>query len=367
MIVMNDFKKEYQAHAVTVDKAIKRCLESGHYILGKETELFEEAFAAFTGATYCIGVANGLEALQIALMALGIGEGDEVLTVSNSAVATSLAITNVGATPVFVDVDEYYHMDPALIESHITKRTKAIMPVHLFGQSIAMSEIQKIAQKHGLAIVEDACQAHGARFNNQQVGTFGALAAFSFYPTKNLGAYGDGGAITTNSKELYEKCKMLRNYGQQTRYFHILKGINSRLDEVQSAILSAKLPKLPEALEKRNEIAQAYLEGLKNIPGIVLPKIRPEAYHSFHLFVIKVKDREELMTYLSEKGVQTIIHYPVPIHKQECYAEYNSITLPVTEQNAKEMLSLPIHPFMSAEEVQTVINTLQAYYEGQVK
>lgn len=359
---MNDFKKEYKAVEAQMQRAINRCLKSGWYILGKESTAFEESFATYVGMKYALGVANGLEALQISLMALGVRSGDEVLTVSNSAVATSLAITNVGATPVFVEVDEYYHMDLADAEKKVTKKTKAILPVHLFGQTADLTAIRKFAKKHRLYLVEDACQAHGALYKGKMAGSFGELGCFSFYPTKNLGGYGDGGAITTNSKKLYEQCKMLRNYGQRNRYHHEVKGINSRLDELQAAILNVKLKHLNAFVKKRNYIATLYLKELQGIKEIVLPQTRPGAYHAYHLFVIQVKNREKLMAYLHAQGIQSIVHYPVPIHKQECYSEYNKLKLPVTEALAETIVSLPIHPFMTEREVKKVCKHIRTFY-----
>lgn len=364
MILMNDFKKEYKALEAQIQRAVAACLKSGWYILGKETAAFEEAFARYVGVPYVIGVANGLEALQISLMAVGIGKGDEVLTVSNSAVATSLAISNVGATPVFVDVDEYYHMDVTQIEKKITARTKAIIPVHLFGQTVAITPLLKLAKKHNLHVIEDACQAHGATYKGKMAGSFGTFGCFSFYPTKNLGGYGDGGAITTHSKKLYEACKMLRNYGQRNRYYHDVKGINSRLDELQAAILSVKLRHLSLFIKQRNTIAAMYHEYLKDVKEIVLPKTRPEAGHGYHLFVIEVPDRKELQAYLMKRGVQTIVHYPVPIHKQKCYTEFNAVSLPRTEALAETILSLPIHPFMTERDVKKVCKHIKAFYGG---
>ena len=359
---MNDFKKEYHFHKKAIDKAISRVLESGWYILGKEVERFEKEFAKYIGSKYCIGVANGLEALQIALLALGIGKGDEVITVSNSAVATALAITNTGAKVVFVDIDEYYHLDPVKLRLVITEKTKAIIPVHLFGQIVNIGEILKIAKEKNFEVIEDACQAHGAKFKQKKAGSFGILAGHSFYPTKNLGAYGDGGAITTNSKKLYEKCKMLRNYGQKTRYVHEVKGINSRLDEIHAAILRAKMPTLDKLIEKRKEIAKIYFKELKNIKQIKLPIIRQNSLHSFHLFVVQVENRNELMSFLKSNGIESQIHYPIPIHKQKCYSEYNSITLTNTEKAAGKILSLPINPFLVQKDIIFICNTVKKFY-----
>lgn len=365
MILMNDFKKEYASVEKEVTKAIKKCLESGWYILGAEGKAFEEEFAKYIGTKYCIGVGNGLEALQISLMALDIGQGDEVITVSNSAVATTLAITNTGAIPVFVDVDEFYHIDIAQIEKKITAKTKAIIPVHLFGQPVAIKELLSLAKKHNLHVIEDACQAHGASYKSKRVGSFGILGCFSFYPTKNLGAYGDGGAITTNSKKLYEKCLSLRNYGQTNRYEHDIIGLNSRLDEIQATILRVKLKNLDSMIGKRNLIANIYLNSLKNVSQVILPETRSDAKHAYHLFVIQAEKRNGLLEFLKANDVQALIHYPIPIHKQECYKQFNSLSLNNTEDLAKNIISLPVHPSMKKEDAIIVCQLIKNFYEQQ--
>lgn len=364
MILLNNFKKEYSFFQKDADIAVKKTLKSGWYILGKNVENFEKDFAKYIGVKYCIGVANGLEALQISLLALGIKQGDEVLTVSNSAVATALAITNVGATPVFVDIDNYYHIDPDKIEQKITKKTKAIIPVHLFGQIVDIERILKIAQQHNLKVIEDACQAHGASFKRKKAGSFGDAGAFSFYPTKNLGAYGDGGAITTNSKEIYEKCRMLRNYGQKNRYEHAVKGLNSRLDEIQAAILSVKLKKLDNLIKKRNKIAKIYYKNLKGQQELVLPKVRENSFHAYHLFVIQAINRNKLHLYLKSKNIETLIHYSIPIHQQEAFKEFSKLQIPNTENLSKEILSLPINPFTTDLEVKFVCEKIKNFYKN---
>lgn len=363
MILLNNFEKEYHYFQREVDREIKKTLKSGYYILGKNVENFENNFSKYIGTKYCIGVANGLEALQISLIVLGVKSGDEVITVANTAVATALAITNVGATPVFVDVDEYYHIDCNLIEAKVSKKTKAIIPVHLFGQMADMEKILKIAKKHRLKIIEDACQAHGASYKGKKAGSFGDTGAFSFYPTKNLGAYGDGGAITTNSKSLYLKCKMIRNYGQKNRYEHVVKGLNSRLDELQAAVLSVKLKKLDDLNKKRNKIAQIYYKNLEDQKGLVLPKVRKNSFHPYHLFVIQAKNRDKLHLYLKSKNIETIIHYPIPIHKQEAFKEFRRLRLTNTENLAKKILTLPASPFTSEKEIKTVCKEIKNFYE----
>lgn len=362
MIVMNDFKKEYAHYKPEMDTAIQSVLESGWYILGNQGKTFEEIFADYIGTKYAIGVANGLEAMQISLIALGVGKGDEVITVSNSAVATALAITNAEATPIFVDVDEFYHMDMKKLEEAITPKTKAIIPVHLFGQCVDMKALTAIAKKHNLFIIEDACQSAGASIAGKKAGAWGTTGCFSFYPTKNLGGYGDGGAITTDSEEVYKKCLQLRNYGQTDRYRHDLKGLNSRLDELQAAILQVKLRHLDEMNVRRNRTAQIYLRELSDIQALVLPKLRANAYSNFHLFVMQAENRDELLQYLGEKGIKALIHYPIPIHKQTCYPEYHNVKLPRTEKLANTIISLPMHPFLEESEVLEVCNTIKAFY-----
>jgi dTDP-4-amino-4,6-dideoxygalactose transaminase len=362
MILMNDFKKEYSHIEKEVLIALKKFLKSGWYILGEEVIQFEKYFSRYIGTKYCIGVANGLEALQISLMALGISADDEVITVSNSAVATSLAITNLGARPIFIDIDEFYHIDTSKIESKITKKTKAIIPVHLFGQPVEIKKIISMAKKYNLHVIEDACQAHGATYDSKRVGSYGTFGCFSFYPTKNLGGYGDGGAITTNSKTLYKKCISLRNYGQTSRYEHECIGLNSRLDEIQAAILNVKLKKLDRMIKKRNEIAQTYLKELAEVKQVILPKTRKRASHTYHLFVIQAEKRDDLMEFLKNNDVQTLIHYPIPIHNQKCYPEFNSIVLERTENIAKNIISLPVHPFMTKSKVMTVCKLIKKFY-----
>lgn len=363
MILMNDFKKEYKFFEKRIDKSIKKTLESGYYILGKNVEIFEENFARYIGSKYCVGVGNGLEALQISLMAAGIKKGDEVITVSNTAVATALAISNIGAKPIFADIDELFLINCDNLESLITKKTKAIIPVHLFGQMTDMTKIVKIAKKYNLIIIEDACQAHGASFKNKKSGSFGDFGCFSFYPTKNLGGYGDGGAIVTNSKEYFNSCKSLRNYGQTTRYIHEVKGLNSRLDEIQAAILNVKLIFLDKSVNKRIKLANLYFKQLEKVKEISLPKLQKNSKHAFHLFVVKAKRRDELQAFLKTNGVESLIHYPIPIHKQIAYKEHNSIKLPITEITASQLLSLPISPYTTKSEIKQICKLITRFYK----
>ncbi|MDD3488176.1 MAG: DegT/DnrJ/EryC1/StrS family aminotransferase [Candidatus Pacebacteria bacterium] len=363
MILFNDLKKKYLYLQKEIDNACKKVLRSGRYILEKETEGFEKKFAQYLGAKYCAGVGNGLEALQIALMALNIKEGDEVITTPYSMAASTLAIKMVGAIPVFVDIDNYFHIDADKIEEKITSRTKAILPVHLFGQMAEMEKIKKIAKRHNLFLVEDAAQAHGARYKDKKAGTFGDIGCFSFYPTKNLGTFGDGGAIVTNNKKLYEKCKMIRNYGQKNRYEHELCGLNSRLDEIHAAILSVDLKYLNKFNLIRKNLAKIYSLKLKNIKEIKLPEIRIHADHIFHAFTIEVERRQDLISFLAKNKIPTFIYYPIPIHKQKCFSGFNHLDFPITEKKSKKVLSLPIHPFLESKDIAYISQKIAKFYE----
>lgn len=362
MIGMNDFTKEYAVLRKSLAPRLQSFFSGGNYILGPEVNAFENDFASFIDSRYCVGVANGLEAIQLALWGLGVGAGDEVITVSNSDVATALAILFVGATPVFVDVDDYFHMDPCLVERAITRRTKVILPVHLFGQMADMDAIGKIAKKHKLLIVEDACQAHGAALHGKKAGVFGAAGCFSFYPTKNLGAAGDAGAIATNRAVLRRKLIMLRNRGSYRRAVHPLRGLNSRLDELQAVILRNKLRQLNVLNRRRVQIASRYTKLLTGIAGVTLPLIRVSGDHVFHLYVVRAAKRDALQEYLRQNGVTTLVHYPIPIHKQRSFSEFRRVSLPKTERLAKEILSLPIHPYMTDNQVDTVAHLVRLFY-----
>lgn len=362
IISMNDFRLEYGELRISILKKLDAFLKKGTYILGAEVEAFERSFAAYCGTTYCIGVGSGLSAIQIALQGLGLGEGDEVVSVANSDIATALAIVGVGATPVFVDIDEYYHLDPSALEKVITRKTKAILPVHLYGQIANMDAITAVAKRHNLLVVEDACQAHGAVYKGKRAGSFGDAACFSFYPTKNLGAYGDAGAIVTNSKKLYDRCVALRNRGQAEKYIYPVRGVNSRLDGIQAVILQHKLRRLDLFNTKRKQLAQRYVSLLCDLPTIILPRVRPAAGHAFHLFVIQAEKRDELQGYLRLHGVMTLVHYPRPIHKQRSFSEYNKISLPSSERAAQKILSLPVHPFMTVRQVDEVCRLIHNFY-----
>ena len=343
--------------------AFERVFDNSWYIGGKEDEAFEEAFAAYCDTKYCIGVGNGLDALMLALKAMGIGEGDEVIVPSNTFIATALAVTYVGATPVFVEPDiRTYNIDPAKIEEKITSRTRAIMPVHLYGQACDMDPIVEIAKKHGLYVVEDCAQAHGATYKGRVIGSFGDAAGFSFYPGKNLGALGDAGATVTNDKVLADKIRALGNYGSDYKYHHIYQGNNSRLDEIQAAFLSVKLPHMDRVNEARRVVARKYLEGIRN-PAVVLPFVLPECEPVWHLFAVRCEKRDALAAYLEEKGIGTNKHYPIPMHLQECYRELNipAGSLPIAEEISATELSLPMYYGMTDEEIQYVIDAVNGF------
>ncbi|NQV88631.1 MAG: DegT/DnrJ/EryC1/StrS family aminotransferase [Parcubacteria group bacterium] len=362
-ILFNDFSKNYRKEGKEINHAIERVLKSGYYILGKEVENFEKSFASYLKIKNTIGVGNGMEALQIALMALDIKHGDEIITTPLSAVATVLAHKTIGAKTIFTDIDRFFHIKTDDIEKKITPRTKAIMPVHLYGQPADMDKIMAISKKHNLYVIEDCAQAHGAEFKGKKVGTFGTFGCFSFYPTKNLGAIGDGGAIVTNNNTLAEKCRKIRNYGQKNRYEHEIIGLNSRLDELQAAILSIKLKTLDKHNKRRREIASIYIKKLSNIKNIKLPELRNGTQHAFHLFVIETDKRDGLKVFLKKNGVDTLIHYPIPLHKQECFKEHNKENLPIVQEKTKKILSLPIHPYLKNNEVIYICEKIKSFYE----
>lgn len=343
--------------------AFERVYTASWYIEGKEDESFEKAFAEFCHTQYCVGVGNGLDALMLALKALGVGKGDEVIVPSNTYIATALAVTYVGATPVFVEPDiRTYNIDPTKIEEKITAKTKAIMPVHLYGQPCDMDPIMAIAKKHSLFVVEDCAQAHGATYNGQVIGRFGDAAGFSFYPGKNLGALGDAGATVTNSKDIADKVRALGNYGSDYKYHHIYQGNNSRLDEMQAAFLAAKLPHLNRMNEERRRIAKCYLEGINN-PEVALPFVPDYAAPVWHIFAVRTKKRDELAAYLADKGISTNKHYPIPMHMQDCYKELNipQGALPIAEEISATELSLPMFYGMTDEQVAYVIDNINRF------
>ncbi len=351
-----DLKAPYHELKIELDDAYQRVMHSGWYLLGNELSAFETEFANYCGTHYAIGVANGLQALELILRAYDIGENDEVIVPSNTYIASWLAITQVGAKIVPVEPDvRTYNMDPTQIETAITSKTKAIMPVHLYGQTADMAPIATIAKKYNLKIIEDAAQAHGAMYQGKKAGALGDAAAFSFYPGKNLGAFGDGGAITTNDSMLAERIKMLRNYGSKIKYQNEERGTNSRLDEYQAAILRVKLKYLDEWNARRSLVANFYQKNLLQYKDITLPTILENCHHAWHLFVIRHPNRAALQTKLMEKGIQTLIHYPIPPHKQTAYKEMQNYTLPISEKIHDEILSLPMGPHLTVEQMEVVV------------
>ena len=362
MIVCANPKAQYLSCKDEINAAISRVLDSGWYILGKEVELFEEEFSDFIGVRYGIGVGSGTEALNLALVACGIGQGDEVITVSHTAVATAVAISLSGATPVFVDIEpRYFTMDPDCIRKAITSKTKAILPVHIYGHPADMDAIMQIAHEYGLKVIEDCAQAHGAKYKGKRVGSIGDIGCFSFYPTKNLGAIGDGGMVVTDFPELYEKARLLRQYGWKERYISSSEGWNSRLDEIQAAILRVKLKRLYEDNSKRIRIAESYSKELDTC-NIILPKQRKYSEHVYHLYVIRLEKRDALLIFLKEKGIGVQIHYQMPVHLQPAYTHLKeSDKLLETEKIANEIISLPIYPELSESDFQTTIEAVRHF------
>lgn len=352
-------------HCHELEHAFDTVLQSGWYILGQECSKFEKEFAAYCGAKHCIGVANGLDALILILRAykeMGkLRDGDEVIVPANTYIASILAISQNNLTPVLVEPDiDTYLINPKEIEKHITPKTKAIMVVHLYGQTCDMDKILKIAHKYNLTVIEDSAQSHGAYYKDKRCGNLGHASGFSFYPGKVLGALGDGGAVTTNDDKLAEVVRALRNYGSHTKYVNDYKGVNSRLDELQAAFLRVKLRHLDEEIEARRKVAQYYLKHINN-PKIVLPKVRRRNNHAWHLFVIRTKERNRLQKYLIKHGIETLIHYPIPPHKQKAYKEWNAKVYPVTEQIHNDVLSLPISGVMGMDEVKEVVEIVNRY------
>lgn len=344
-------------------QAFTRVFERSWYIDGKEDEAFEKAFAQFIGTDYCVGCGNGLDALILSLKALGVGPGDEAIVPSNTYIATALAVTYVGATPVFVEPDiRTFNIDPTKIEEKITAKTKVILPVHLYGQPCDMDPIMEIAKNHGLFVIEDCAQAHGATYNGRAIGTFGDAAGFSFYPGKNLGALGDAGATVTNDEEIAKKLRAYGNYGSDYKYHHVLQGVNSRLDELQAAFLAAKLPHMARMNEERRRIANLYLAGIKN-EEIIMPFVPDYAVPVWHVFSIRCARRDELQAYLEKKGIGTNKHYPIPMHLQPCYADLGikEGELPIAEEISATQLSLPMYYGMTKEQVQYVIDCINQF------
>lgn len=355
-----DLKAAYLELQADVDAAVRRVLTSGHYILGPEVDAFEAEFASYCSASQCVGVANGLDAIVLTLRAMDVGPGDEVIVPSNTYIATWLAVSQCGATPVPVEPDMHtYNIDPARIEAAITPRTRVIIPVHLYGQPAEIDAILAIARKHNIRVLEDGAQAHGARYKGQRIGAHGDAVAWSFYPGKNLGAMGDGGAVTTNDLALTERIRVLRNYGSRVKYVNDIQGYNSRLDPIQAAILRVKLSHLDEWNSRRTRIAQDYLQGLSAI-GLSLPVVPEWADSAWHLFVVQHPQRDALQKSLAEAGVNTLIHYPIPPHLQQAYAGLGCKVgdFPIAEKMARQVLSLPIGPQLRIQDVVKVVSAL---------
>lgn len=362
MIPFLDLKSPFIELREELDAAYRRVMESGWYILGKEVRSFENEFALYCESKHCIGVANGLDALHLIVRAYGIGAGDEVIVPSNTYIATWLAVTHAGATPIPVEPDiQTYNIDPARIEQAITPKTKAIMVVHLYGQPADMDPIIKIAAKHKLKVIEDCAQAHGARYKGRRVGSIGNAAGFSFYPGKNLGALGDGGAVTTNDSELAERIGVLRNYGSQLKYHNDVVGFNSRLDELQAALLRVKLKKLDEWNDRRRVVAEDFLYAFSTKNNLVIPYVPDWAEPVWHIFVVRHAERDAMQKALNDAGINTMIHYPIPPHLQKAYSElgYNKKAFPISEIIHNEVLSLPMGPHLSELEISHIISAIQ--------
>lgn len=349
------YQEEFEAKALSV-------LRSGWYIMGNELKAFEEEFASYTGAKYCVGLASGLDALWMAFRILGIGAGDEVIVQGNTYIASVMGITMNGATPVFVEPDEYFNIDTKKIEEKITERTKAVLVVHLYGQASKMDDVVSLCAKYGLRLVEDCAQSHGAAYNGQVTGTFGDIGCFSFYPSKNLGAFGDGGAIVTNHKQIADDMRVYRNYGSEKRYYNKVVGTNSRLDEIQAGLLRVRLSHMKELEEEKALIAKRYLAKIDN-PCVKLPGVRENASMIWHQFVVRCEYRDELAAYLSDHGIGSIIHYPIPPHLSEAYQYlgYKKGDFPITEKCADEVLSIPMYNGMTEEEQSEVIDVINSF------
>lgn len=362
MIMPNNLGRQYSLNAKEYEEKAIEVLRSGWYVLGKEVESFEKEWANYIGTKYCVGLASGLDALWISFRLLNIKQGDEVIVCSNAYIACVMGITMNGATPIFVEPDHYDNIDADKIEEAITKKTKAILAVHLFGQACDMTKIMSIAKKYDLKVIEDCAQSHGNKWNGQTVGSFGDVACFSFYPSKGCGAFGDAGCITTNNEQLAKEFRVFRNYGSEKRYHNKIVGANSRLDELQAGLLRVKLKYLDKFNEERCAIANRYLNEISN-PLIILPKIRPNADSSWHQFVIHTKKRDELIEFLKEREIGALIHYPIPPHLSEAYQYlgYKEGDFPIAEKNAKEVLSLPMYNGMTEEEQTIVIEAINSF------
>lgn len=363
MIKFLDLEKINNRFRVEMDARIKDILDAGWYLSGKWNDEFAKHFAEYCGTQHAVGVANGLDAINLIIRGYGFGVGDEIIVPANTYIATILAISENGCTPVLVEPDiNTYNIDPEKIEEKITPRTKAIIVVHLYGQAVQMKKIWELAKKYNLKIIEDAAQAHGAMYDGKRVGNLSDVAAFSFYPGKNLGALGDAGGITTNDTELFERVKAIANYGSDYKYHHIYKGVNSRMDEIQAALLDIKLPYLDADNARRREIAKFYCENITN-QKILLPKTYDENAHVWHVFAIRCEIRDELCKYLNDNGVQTNIHYPTPPHKQGAYSEWNNQSFPITEEIHRTIMSIPMSPVMTDDEVKKIVDLINNYQQ----
>jgi dTDP-4-amino-4,6-dideoxygalactose transaminase len=362
MISFVNLQKEFEEIKDELQKAINEVLERQWFILDEELKNFEKEFSDYLGIKHGIGVNSGSDALYLAILACDIGEGDEIITVSHTFISTVDAIVRNGAKPIFIDIDlGTFNIDTSKIEKNITKKTKAIIPVHLYGNPVEIDVIMEIADKYNLMVIEDACQAHGAEYKGKKVGNHGDIGCFSFYPVKNLGAYGDAGMVVINNYEIAEKLKLARNYGSKKKYYHKFIGVNSRLDEIQAAVLRIKLKYLDKWNEKRRKIAKLYLETLEN-SGVITPLEKEYAKHVYHLFVIRSKYRDSLRAYLEKNSISTLIHYPIPVHLQEPYLIYKeNYKLPVTEKICNEVLSLPIHPWLTGEELTKISDVIKEF------
>ena len=376
MVPFFDLTRQHKKIKGEILSATQRVYEKGYFILGEEVSAFEKEFSHYCGVRYGVGVGSGTDALCLALKAAGVGEGDEVVTVANSFIATALAISFTGAKPRFVDIDpRTYTMDPNSLELLLKRRRakeggrkiKAVLPVHLYGHPADMDSIMDIANRYDLIVIEDGCQAHGAKYGRRKVGSFGAMGCFSFYPTKNLGGYGDGGMVVTDHKRYDQNLRLLRCYGERKKYHHILKGHNSRLDEIQAAILRVKLKYLDQWNEERRRKAEIYTEQLSPL-GVICPLEKKGAKHVFHLYAIQTKKRDSLQAFLKKKGIDTLIHYPIPIPLQKAYQElrYQKGGLPVTERFARDFLSLPLFSGLTNEEMEEVVKTIREFIEGRI-
>jgi dTDP-4-amino-4,6-dideoxygalactose transaminase len=362
-ILFGDLKRQYASIKPEIDSAVAETLAGGWYVLGEGVRSFEKAFAEYCGARSAVGVGSGTEALHLALSAFGVGSGDEVVTVANTCVPTVSAISVTGARIVLTDVDptsctmEYHDL-----ERKVTPRTKAIIPVHLYGQSADLDPIHAIARKRGIPVIEDAAQAHGSEYNGRRIGSLSDLTCFSFYPSKNLGAFGDGGAVTANDEGLVQRLRMLRNYGEEKRYHHVIRGFNSRLDELQASVLRVKLAHLDAWNARRREIAEAYRTLIRN-PLVSHPEEKTYGKHNYHLYVVRVCRRDDFQAYLASRGIGTFIHYPIPVHLQEAYADlgYAAGEFPVTELLAQQIVSLPMYPELTADEIRYVAETVNSF------